>query len=216
MKAYIINLKKSVDRKRYMQEQLEKMLFLSAEFVEAVDARGMTDKDKNDFFNTELFCKRYVKEVRPGEIGCTLSHQKCYRKLVESREKYTDEPRVILLSGWYWYLGTKTIKQHYRLARVYDAFLTHAYIINREAASLLIEQRPFITADDWFYIRKKGVKLYAVLPHLLDQNWSGEYPTSINQEEKKRCPGLWKRKIEICFHSLLLKFLYIIKRFEKA
>ena len=48
----------------------------------------MTDKDKNDFFNTELFCKRYVKEVRPGEIGCTLSHQKCYRKLVESREKY--------------------------------------------------------------------------------------------------------------------------------
>lgn len=181
MKAYIINLKKSVDRKRYMQEQLEKMLFLSAEFVEAVDARGMTDKDKNDFFNTELFCKRYVKEVRPGEIGCTLSHQKCYRKLVESREKYalileddivirhkidtlvpeiekllnTDEPRVILLSGWYWYLGTKTIKQHYRLARVYDAFLTHAYIINREAASLLIEQRPFITADDWFYIRKR-------------------------------------------------------------
>lgn len=65
-------------------------------------------------------------------------------------------------------------------------------------------------------IRKKGVKLYAVLPHLLDQDWSGEYPTSINQEEKKRCPGLWKRKIEICFHSLLLKFLYIIKRFEKA
>lgn len=34
----------------------------------------------------------------------------------------TDEPRVILLSGWYWYLGTKTIKQHYCLARVYDAF----------------------------------------------------------------------------------------------
>ena len=223
MKAYIINLKKSVDRKKYMQEQLEKMFFLSAEFVEAVDARGMTEREKNVFFDTELFCK-------------------CYRKLVESRDKYalileddivirhnidtlvpeiekllnTDEPRVILLSGWYWYLGTKTIKQHYCLARVYDAFLTHAYIINREAASLLIEQRPFITADDWFYIRKKGVKLYAVLPHLLDQDWSGEYPTSINQEEKKRCPGLWKRKIEICFHSLLLKFLYIIKRFEKA
>ena len=88
MKAYIINLKKSVDRKKYMQEQLEKMFFLSAEFVEAVDARGMTEREKNVFFDTELFCKRYVKEVRPGEIGCTLSHQKCYRKLVESRDKY--------------------------------------------------------------------------------------------------------------------------------
>ena len=68
MKAYIINLKKSVDRKKYMQEQLEKMFFLSAEFVEAVDARGMTEREKNVFFDTELFCKRYVKEVRPGEI----------------------------------------------------------------------------------------------------------------------------------------------------
>lgn len=57
MKAYIINLKKSVDRKRYMQEQLEKMLFLSAEFVEAVDARGMTDKDKNDFLILNFFVK---------------------------------------------------------------------------------------------------------------------------------------------------------------
>lgn len=46
MKAYIINLKKSVDRKKYMQEQLEKMFFLSAEFVEAVDARGMTEREK--------------------------------------------------------------------------------------------------------------------------------------------------------------------------
>ncbi|MCS2386320.1 glycosyltransferase family 25 protein [Bacteroides thetaiotaomicron] len=49
MKAYIINLKKSVDRKKYMQEQLEKMFFLSAEFVEAVDARGMTEREKNVF-----------------------------------------------------------------------------------------------------------------------------------------------------------------------
>ncbi|MCS2630730.1 glycosyltransferase family 25 protein [Bacteroides thetaiotaomicron] len=55
MKAYIINLKKSVDRKKYMQEQLEKMFFLSAEFVEAVDARGMTEREKNVFFDTELF-----------------------------------------------------------------------------------------------------------------------------------------------------------------
>ena len=121
----------------------------------------------------------------------------------------TDEPRVILLSGWYWYLGTKTIKQHYCLARVYDAFLTHAYIINREAASLLIEQRPFITADDWFYIRKKGVKLYAVLPHLLDQDWSGEYPTSINQEEKKTMSRVVEKKDRNLFSLITLEvFIY--------
>jgi len=57
MKAYIINLKKSVDRKKYMQEQLEKMFFLSAEFVEAVDARGMTEREKNVFLILSFFVK---------------------------------------------------------------------------------------------------------------------------------------------------------------
>ena len=127
----------------------------------------------------------------------------------------TNEPRIVLLSGWYWYLSTKAIKGHYRVANVYDAFLTHAYAINRAAASLIIESRPFITADDWFYIRKKGVKIYAFLPHLLDQDWSGEHPTSINQEEKKQCRGMWIRKLRIYIHSFFLKVLYFMKRYEK-
>lgn len=243
MKAYIINLKGAIERKKYMQQQLNLLPHsLSVEFIEAVDGRVMSKSEINENFDSEKFQQHYAKEVRLGEIGCTLSHQKCYRKLLETGEKCvlileddivvrqnidvifpeiekmlnTEAPRIILLSGWYWYLGTRAIKEHYRLAKVYDAFLTHAYIINREAASLLIERRPFITADDWFYIRKKGVEIYAMLPHLLDQDWSGELPTSINQEERKRCKGLWKRKVEIRVHSVFLKILFIIKRFEKA
>lgn len=243
MKAYIINLKEAIGRRTHMQQRLTLLPpSLSGEFVEAIDGRTMSKSERDENFDSERFRLRYTKEVRSGEIGCTLSHQKCYRKLVESKEDYalileddivvrqnidalvpeiekllnTDEPRIILLSGWYWYLGTKMIKEHYRLATVYDAFLTHAYVINRVAADLLIEKRPFITADDWFYIRKKGVKMYALLPHLLDQDWSGEYPTSINQDERKQCQGMWKRKMEIRLHSLTLKILYFIKRFEKA
>lgn len=243
MKTYIINLKKAVDRRKYMAQQLASLpSSLSVEFVEAVDGRVMCKSEQEKNFDFDKFRQHYAKEVRPGEIGCTLSHQKCYRKLLDSGEKYvlileddivvrqnidvilpdiekminTDAPRIILLSGWYWYLGTKALKEHYRLANVYDAFLTHAYVINREAASLMIEQRPFVTADDWFYFRKKGVGIYAVLPHLLGQDWSGEHSTSINQEVKKQCQGLWKRKIEIRLHSLFLKILFIIKRFEKA
>lgn len=147
----------------------------------------MNREELEENFDSEKFRLRYAKEVRPGEIGCTLSHQKCYRRLLESKEKcvlileddiivrqnidfllpelekllITNEPRIVLLSGWYWYLSTKVLKGHYRVANVYDAFLTHAYAINRAAASLIIESRPFIAADDWFYIRKKGVKIYA-------------------------------------------------------
>ena len=179
----------------------------------------MNREQLEENFDYEKFRLRYAKEVRPGEIGCTLSHQKCYRRLLESKEKYvlileddiivrqnidfllpeleklliTNEPRIVLLSGWYWYLSTKAIKGHYRVANVYDAFLTHAYAINRAAASLI----------------------YAFLPHLLDQDWSGEHPTSINQEEKKQCRGMWIRKLRIYIHSFFLKVLYFMKRYEK-
>ena len=88
-------------------------------------------------------------------------------------------------------------------------FLTHAYIINREAASLLIEQRPFITADDWFYIRKKGVKLYAVLPHLLDQDWSGEYPYIHQPRRKKTMSRVVEKKDRNLFSLITLEvFIY--------
>lgn len=242
MKTYIINLKEAVERKEYMNQQFALLPpSLSVEFVEAVDGRVMSEAKLNEKFDSDKFRIRYTKKVRPGEIGCTLSHQKCYRRLVESGEPYvlileddlvvrqnwdtlvpeienllnTDEPHIVLLSGWYWYLGTRKLKGHYRLATVYDGFLTHAYAINRSAASLLIERRPFTIADDWFYIRKKGVELYAILPHLLDQDWSGQFSTSINRDDRKKCSGLWRRKIEVRFHSFYLKILRIMGRFEK-
>lgn len=243
MKTYIINLKDAVSRREYMREQLQ--LFppsLSIEFVEAMDGRVMQPQERENKFDTKKFRLRYTKEVRPGEIGCTLSHQKCYEKLVHSEEKYalileddivvrpnmdsvfprieelmqTDKPLIFLLSGWYWFWGTKKIDTHYHVANVYDAFLTHAYIINRAAAALLIEPRPFITADDWFYIRKKGVKIYALLPHLIDQDWSGTNPTSINEIKRVTCKGMWKRKFQIRLHSLCLKALKLVNHFEKA
>lgn len=243
MKTYIINLKDAVSRREYMRKQLQLLPpSLSVEFVEAVDGRIMSSQERENKFDTEKFRLRYTKEVRPGEIGCTLSHQMCYEKLMHSEEKYalileddivvrpnvdsvfpcieeliqTDKPLVILLSGWYWFGETKKIDTHYHVANVYDAFLTHAYIINRAAAALLIEQRPFITADDWFYIRKKGVKICALLPHLIDQDWSGTNPTSINEVKRVTCKGMWKRKFQIRLHSLYLKVLKLVNHFEKA
>ena len=145
MKAYIINLKEAIERRNYMQKQLALLPpSLSSEFIEAVNGKGMNREQLEENFDYEKFRLRYAKEVRPGEIGCTLSHQKCYRRLLESKEKYvlileddiivrqnidfllpeleklliTNEPRIVLLSGWYWYLSTKAIKGHYRVANV--------------------------------------------------------------------------------------------------
>lgn len=242
MKTYVINLERSRDRRTYMEGLLEKLPFLSAEFIAAVDGRVMSEEEKRERFDSERFKKRYAKEVRPGEIGCTLSHQKCYQLLLKSDEKCvlileddvvfsrdisgiiartekwmdTEVPCILLLSGWFWYSGTEAFYDTFRLARVRDAFLTHAYVINRAAADLLIEKCPCITADDWRYIQKKGVRLRAVLPHLIDQNWSGECPTLINTGKEDSLRGYWKVKIKRKWHVVVLKMYQWFGKFEKA
>lgn len=242
MKAYIINLAEAADRKAYMQRQLEKLPFLRPEFIAAVDGRRMSGDERERLFDAEGFRKYYLREVRPGEIGCTLSHQKCYRKLAESADTCvlileddmvilediertvrkleglmdTEEPRIVLLSGWYWYLKTYRFMDHLKLAGVYDAFLTHAYVINRSAARLLLEERPFITADDWRYIRKKGIRLQAVLPHLVGQDWSGEFQTFVNVEQTRTVRSGMKMKLKRLGRALMWKGLTLLGHFEKA
>lgn len=241
MKAYVINLDRSPERKKYMQEILQNFSYLTSEFVSAIDGKTLGEEMKEKLFDTCKFRHRYSINPRPGEIGCTLSHQKCYRKIVEDKEPYVlileddialpddgfceilqdlekqikqEVPQVILLSGWYWYYNVFPLTVNHKLANVYDAFLTHAYIINQSAAELLIEERPYITADDWRYIRKRGVKLQAVLPHLIEQNWDGSLPTTVNVEAVEN--RKWGWKLFHLRHLLFMKYLSFIGHFEKA
>lgn len=240
MKVYIINLERSSDRKMYMLEELKKLSFVDPEFISAVDGRVMTEGERKKSFDEKKFHLRYSIEVRPGEIGCTLSHQKCYKKMLQENEPYvlileddialsedvngilqeiekqlrSDIPQIILLSGWYWYYKKSPFIGRYRLANVYDGFLTHSYIINHAAAERLIEEKPYITADDWRYIRKKGIRLQAVLPHLIDQKWDGSFATTINIEKRKIKSWMWR--IRNLRRLLILKLLYVTGNFEKA
>lgn len=76
MKAFIINLKESVERRIKMENQLKK-LKLKYEFIDAVDGRKMSEQQK----------KSITQEVNyaflPGEIGCALSHQKIYQRMLD-------------------------------------------------------------------------------------------------------------------------------------
>lgn len=97
---------------------------------------------------------------------------------------------------------------------MYDAFLTHSYVINLAAAKLLIETRPYITADDWYYIRHKGVKLQAVLPHLINQLWDGDLTTTVNVEPGRNKSLKWK--LLNLPRLSTMKFLKFIGHFEEA
>lgn len=87
MKTYVINLKTSENRRIYMENLLSPYKdILDVCFVEAVDGRILTDKQLSSIWNLKGSYKTYGRFLRKGEIGCALSHKKCYREMLKSRE----------------------------------------------------------------------------------------------------------------------------------
>ena len=160
-----------------------------------------------------------MRKIRSGEIGCTLSHQKCYRKIIENGLPYalileddlldgadfdaltrllepllrTSEPRIILLSGDFWWLTSRPIDATHRLARLFDGYMAHSYLINQAGARRIISDRPGYIADDWRYLIHKGLHIYGLLPHAVNQDRSGTFTSSINQSRPERLDTAWLR-----------------------
>lgn len=190
--TYIINLPTSKVRREYMADLLRPYDFLDVNFIEAIDGRKLSEEELATVFDRKRSIHAYGRELNRGEIGCTLSHIKAYRTLLESSHPYalileddinfmhpltdllqtefhsllnTDMPRILFLSGDYWYWFNSA------MPRVFDAVGSYAYLINRAAAQLALRQpRAHATADDWRILCNRGVKLYAVHPYLIDAN----------------------------------------------
>lgn len=209
MNAYIINLESSTERRKNILEQLRKEKEIKYEFISAIDGRSLSDTEKDKLFDIKKAEEFYARSIKPGEIGCTLSHQKCYRNLLKARIPYviifeddiyiadsicdkisvlqeylnTDVPTVILLSGRFYFTQKKKINGTIMVGKVIDAYLTHAYVINKAAAKLAVEARPWFMADNWKFLIKKGIRIYGIIPHLVDQN--REIPSEIMDASRK-------------------------------
>lgn len=86
MKIYLINLKRSTERRNFMEQQLRK-LGLDYEYFEAVEGNALSQVD------LEAECDLATSEKKGilrslGFVGCALSHQRIYKKMVaENIEK---------------------------------------------------------------------------------------------------------------------------------
>lgn len=201
--AYVINLKNSHLRREYMEKLLSAYPSIDVNFIEAVDGRIMSKDSLSEVFDFDSCIKRNGRIINPGEVGCVLSHRKCYHEMIQSNKDYaliledditvvgdmntavnhntinfmhSSEPRILFLSGDYWYWRKKPITD------VFFAVGSYAYFINRAAAEIVLQiNKPYNVADDWDLYKSMGVKLYAVYPYVIDANIQ-DLPSDINQE----------------------------------
>lgn len=200
----------------------------------------MSEQELNLSFDSQKFFQLYGRKCSPAEIGCTLSHYAIYKKIkdlsipyalileddikvvnekfqeaIEQSTKILDQetkPTIILLSGAYTYTQSQQLTNDIKLVNVYGAILAHSYIINLPAAQLLIQQFPCIQADDWEYISQCGIRVKAILPHLIEQNRKQFNISNIWEESHK----YKKRTLRNLFKSTINAFLSIIGHKEQG
>lgn len=196
IKTYVINLEESVERKDYVMDETAKYPFMDVELVEAVNGKKMSAAETNSLFDIDHFKHQNLRYPLPAEIGCTLSHRRCYRKLLESEEEYAlileddvcfldpanvetilfriiekmkkEKACVVTLARHYLYYPLVLYKvNNYAIYRISQAYGTCAYLINRKAArTLLLTPKPFIFADDYEYMNAKGILVHGIYPTL--------------------------------------------------
>jgi len=216
MNIFIVNLKKSVERRQKMEEQLH-ALGLSAEFIEAVDGKLMSDDER----------MRVTADVNyaflPGEIGCALSHQKIYKRIVDDGivqalileddvliENILPEllkgiklsnttPEIILLSrvNKFRKKAVRSITAIHKIHKTEQATTAHAYIINNKAASSLLKNLypVWMTSDKWSLFEDLSMaKIYSVIPYPVRLSEEAETST-INPSKGDSEINLEKRRI---------------------
>ena len=211
MECYIINLKRSEERRAYMENLLQPYTCLHPyQFVSAVDGRSLSEQDIKNQFRQEEARRRYGRLLKKSEVGCTLSHRKCYQRLIETKAQWalvmeddilirvsaerladvnaalekhltTSCPTIIILFGEYWWTKTVFSEESIQLKKVYDAISAQGYLINRAAAERLLSYEASTLADDWTYIIEQGVHVMALHPHIIDQEWSS-FETTISMD----------------------------------
>lgn len=77
---WVLNLERSKDRRKYMEEQLQKLNW-QFEIIPAVDGKCL-GPDELKYYSTQQAIKTIKREMTPGEIGCALSHAKMWERIV--------------------------------------------------------------------------------------------------------------------------------------
>lgn len=78
MKIYFINIDSRTERRIFIEQQIKK-LDLKAERISAITP---------DHINIDEFKKKYVVNISPPELCCSLSHELIWKKIIAEKNQY--------------------------------------------------------------------------------------------------------------------------------
>lgn len=85
--AYVLNLTRAKERWEFMLPQV-KALNIPYEKISAVDGKKLSDKLKKEIVDEVSFSYFFKTLPEAGSIGCSLSHEKAWRKFLESDDEF--------------------------------------------------------------------------------------------------------------------------------
>lgn len=203
MKSFVINLDRDVERMEAATRQLSSH-GIAFERLSAVYAADMDSKLRSAAVNHRRWRIAMGRCVRPGEIGCALSHFSIYRKMLmddiplacifeddvvftgdvksclDLVESVIDTKRaqVVLLSDH----THQKIRTRCICPAKTDMF-TEAYVITKPAAANLLRVNyPMqVPCDHWGrFVRLGAIELFHAYPAVANQNWTA-YESNIGK-----------------------------------
>lgn len=225
MKIFVINLDKNTERMRFIDAQLKK---LSAEYerVPAVYGAELSRNERKEKFAAFHSFLAMGFKMRPGEIGCSLSHVNIYNKMIdadikyalileddvkinsniiyvlENVEHYLDarKPQVFILSSY----GVAQ-RQNDGIERIQSAMCTDGYVVTLEGAKLISKHNypVVVVADRWSrFVKRYGLELYRVWPTVVEQQQM-DFISDISFPLKKGFKTtLFYKIVRKCFRAL--------------
>lgn len=83
--VFVINLKRSAERRHHTTEQLND-LGVPFQIIEAIDGAELSDQEIQNNRDFNIYkCGMHSRYLLKEEIGCTLSHLKIYRHMVDEK-----------------------------------------------------------------------------------------------------------------------------------
>ncbi len=241
---YIVNLKRSPERKMQMQQKLDALGVLYT-FVEGVDGK---DKSVCDFipeYNPTTRKQKFGRHLRPTEIGCSLSHLKILQIAHDAGHDriLVMEDDIVFLKHFMptlqivsnlddsyecirLYCGTPhKMKPVYTqgditISRQFRATLgSQAYYINRTGITKALQhglpiQYPW---DKYIFgYWRTDIRVFATKPNVVFGEDIATVPTTIDYDKKDSYDSLYNHWVRIRHQAVdeWLSFLYRIRHFK--